>query len=144
MKTQPVIDSIESHLKALFKDIAVELFPDDPDRYRLNHPHGAILIGYQSSDYQESEDVLMMNQPRFAMLHFTIMARSQWGDKGAIALLDRLREALAGFSPINCQKGQLMTERFVASESGIWMYLLAVRFKTRNIEHSDSGNSYSY
>ncbi|MGL4674185.1 MAG: Gp37 family protein [Wohlfahrtiimonas sp.] len=134
MNTQKILSDIKAHLDQQFPDITVELYPDDADKYRLNHAKGAVLIGYQGSTFTESEDITFVNQARTLSPHFTVLSRSQWGDSGALDILDRLRQALAGYVPINGKKIKLVREHFISGLGGIWCYLLVTEFDTYSIQ----------
>ncbi len=135
MDTNKILEDVKDHLGKRVTDVAIEMFPDDPEKYRLNHPSGAVLISYQGSQYADAQDITFMNQPRTIELALTLITRSQWSDKGAIALLDQVRNALAGFTAKNCKKTVLKSEGFISSEAGLWTYQMIVMLPTFNIQH---------
>ena len=135
MDTNKILEDVKNHLCKRVTDVAIEMFPDDPEKYRLNHPSGAVLISYQGSQYADAQDITFMNQPRTIELALTLITRSQWSDKGAIALLDQVRNALAGFTAKNCKKTVLKSEGFISSEAGLWTYQMIVMLPTFNIQH---------
>ncbi len=138
MKTQPILDSVLGHLITRLPDVSVELFPDDVVNYFLSHPNGAVLISYQSSSFSESQDVFFVNQKRNIQLALTIIGRSQWNDFGALDTLDQVREALAGFEALNCNKATVVSEQFLDEVSGLWQYQMIVNLPTQNIQHGNA------
>lgn len=138
MKTQPVLDSVLMHLIARVDWVSVELFPEDYQHYRLNHPSGAVLISYQGSGYGDAQDVFWVNQPRAIKLALTCITRSQWGDQGALALLDAVREALVGFEALNCKKASVESEQFLNQIEGLWQYQIMVNLPTQNVQHDNA------
>nr|MBP6734025.1 hypothetical protein [Chromatiaceae bacterium]MBP6807581.1 hypothetical protein [Chromatiaceae bacterium] len=46
LATPAFLDSAGAVLVAAFPDLVVELFPAQPQDYRLNHPVGALLLAY--------------------------------------------------------------------------------------------------
>ncbi len=138
MKTQPILDSVLEHLTTRFPDVSVELFPDNVADYFLTHANGAVLISYQSSRFSDSQDVFWVNQKRDIQLALTIISRSQWGDYGALDMLDQAREAVVGFEAVNCKKATVLSEQFLDEVGGLWQYQMIVNLPTQNIQHSNA------
>ncbi len=95
--TKPILDSVLAHLQAALPHYAIQLFPDNPAQYRFVHPLGAVLIGYQGSEFKELRDVDLIAQERSISLHFTVFGRGLNSDGAALDLLDALRLAIVGF-----------------------------------------------
>lgn len=138
MKTQPILDDVLAHLESRLPEFSVELFPDDVANYFLAHPNGAVLIAYQASDFGKSQDVFHVNQPRTIRLGLTMLSRSQWGDYGALALCDLVREAIVGFQAMNCKKAAISNEQFLVEIGGIWQYEILIELPTQNVQHSSA------
>ena len=98
--TLALIDATLAHLGAALPELAVELFPGRPADYRLNHPLGAVLLGYAAATHGPARPLAMVVQERTLRLTVTLVTRQLWGRDGAVAYLDRLRLALveAGYS----------------------------------------------
>ncbi len=53
--TLPILEAIQERIYQQVPHFAVELFPDNPDEYRLNAEDGAILIQYLGSQFGDSQ-----------------------------------------------------------------------------------------
>ena len=93
-----------------------------------------MLIGYQGSDYDNSDDVHAIVQTRKMTLSLTVFGRGVHHDAGAIALLDRVRLAITGFKPKHCTKIHLINEKYLHQDGGAWQYELKVRCETQSVE----------
>lgn len=133
--TKPILDSILAHLQATLPKYAVQLFPDHPAQYRFVHPLGAVLIGYQSSEFKDLRDVDLIAQERCMVLHFTVFGRGLHGDGAALDLLDALRLAIVGFRPVNAEPIHLLGERFLSETAGAWQYELRAQTETMQIKN---------
>lgn len=138
MDTNKILTDVKDHLNKRITEVVIELFPDDPENYHLSHPSGAVLISYQGSRYGDVQDITFTNQERTIELSLTILTRSQWDESGAIALLDQVRNAMAGFTALNCKKATIKSEQFMGVETGIWSYQMLVILPTFNIQHDFS------
>lgn len=133
--TKPILDSVLAHLQAALPHYAIQLFPDNPAQYRFVHPLGAVLIGYQGSEFKELRDVDLIAQERRISLHFTVFGRGLNSDGAALDLLDALRLAIVGFRPENCERIHLLGERFLDETAGAWQYELRAQTETMQVEN---------
>ena len=123
--TLTIIDAVVARLKSAFPDLAVEYFPDKPAEYRLNHPKGALLVGYLGAKYDDSIDTSAVVQPATLKYTITVSLRQLNGKDGAVAVLTRLRSALVGYKPPNCRrKSRAISEQYLGESAGIWQYAL--------------------
>lgn len=132
--TLAILDDVRAKLRDKLPDIEVDLFPDHPSSYRFIHPKGAVLIGYAGSDYEMPDDTQAIVQTRKPILSLTIFGRGVHHDAGAIALLDRVRHAIAGHKPKHCNKIHLVSERYLNQDGGAWQYELKIRTETQSVE----------
>lgn len=134
-QTRPILTAIEAHLKAQCQDWAIELMPNNPREYYLTHPNGAVLIGFQGSTFESPRPTSAIIQRRELRVTLTIMSRDLHNDFGAIALLDKLRVALVGFTPPNCSPVFLQDEAYTGTdETGIWVYELTLATTTQQVQ----------
>ena len=132
LATPAFLDSAGAVLVAAFPDLVVELFPAQPQDYRLNHPVGALLLAYPGSRF--AEPILRANsvcQERTLTLSVTLVSRHLWGPDGAVALLDRLRAALLGWRPDDCQPVIALADRLLGEQAGLWWYTAEFACATR-------------
>lgn len=130
--TQDFLDGAQAVLVAAFPDLAVELFPSQPQDYRLNHPVGALLLAYPGSRFAAA--TLRANsvcQERTLSLSVSLVARHLWGPDGAVALLDRLRAALLGWRPADGQPLTAVSDRLLGEQAGLWWYTAEFECQTR-------------
>ncbi len=132
LATQDFIDGAQAVLIAAFPDLAVELFPAQPQDYRLNHPVGALLLAYPGSRF--GDPILRANslcQERTLTLGVSLVSRHLWGPDGAVALLDRLRAALLGWRPDDGQPVTALADRLLGEQAGLWWYTAEFACQTR-------------
>lgn len=121
--TVGLVDEVLETLTSRVDDVACELFPDSPSNYRLNHPTGAYLLAWSGSKFGLPVDTFMVAQDRTVSLTFNVLARQLYGRDGAVALCDKLRDALVGWQPTGCDKKiYAVSEQFLGEEDGIWLY----------------------
>lgn len=134
--TLPILNAIVTHLSEQCPDWAVELIPNNPRQYYLSHPNGAVLVSYLGSTYETARPTLGIVQKREVTIGLTVLSRDLHDEFGAIALLDSLRLATAGFIPPNCYALELVEERYTGAdeETGIWVYELVLKTHTQQVE----------
>lgn len=135
--TLPILEEIRQRILEKTTRFEVELFPDEPDEYRLNAEDGAILIQYLGSNFDKTEAASLIQQRRTLDLAITILARSQHNELGALNVLDQVRSAVMGFKPDQCSACYFVKEEWLGSESGIWQYQLIVRTYTHEVQHEE-------
>jgi hypothetical protein len=110
----------------------VELFPSRPEDYRLNHPVGALLLAYPGSRFAATTlHAQSVCQDRIITLSVSLVSRHLWGTDGAVALMDRLRAALLGWRPTDCQPVTAVSDRLLAEQAGLWWYAADFACTTR-------------
>lgn len=140
MNTLHIIDSVVHRLRQKLPDLSVEYFPEKPDEYRLNHPRGALLVSYAGSQFSAPSDVTFSVQARTVRFSVTVMLRQLNGRGGAIDVLDRVREALIGFTPPDCRRKCIaQTEQFLGETAGIWQYAIDLSTETVSVESDENG-----
>ncbi|WP_017807370.1 Gp37 family protein, partial [Avibacterium paragallinarum] len=86
----------------------------------------------------------LVHQRRDVHLALTIIARSQHDDSGALEVLDKVRLAIVGFRPTNCEPCVLISEEFAGEDEGLWQYQLIVQTSTWQVEQRDLQNSHKF
>ena len=132
--TLPILKDVAAHIQSKMPDVETRLFPDDPKTYRFVHPKGAVLVGYQGSSFIKPHDTHAIVQQRTLTLHLTVFGRGVHNDAGTLELLDRLRLAITGHKPVDCNKIHLQAESFVDEGGGVWQYQLIVQTETQQVE----------
>lgn len=132
--TRPIIDAVVEHLQAAIPWVSVEAFPERPSEYQFIHPAGAILVGYGGSKFGDIEQLGRIAQQRDVRLVLTVFGSSLNTDDGTLAILDEARLAMVGFVPPNCQPCHLISEEFLAEDTGAWQYQLVLQTETQQVE----------
>jgi hypothetical protein len=135
--TLALLDATVAYLESKNKDLAVALFPDKPESYRLNHPKGAFLVQFAVGRFGDLKSTSLVAVDRKRDLAIAIMARQLNGANGAIALLDRLMTQMTGWKPPAHSKCVPVEERFVRENEGIWTYVARFRTQTLHVESAD-------
>lgn len=134
--TMQIIEATVARLKLKLPGVAVEYFPEEPGKYRLNHPMGALLLSYAGSRYQETKDITYVGQPRALRLAITVLMRQLHGRNGAVETVDNVRRALLGWRPPDCRKAQIAADKYLGETAGIWQY--AVDFTAQSMVVEDT------
>jgi hypothetical protein len=129
--TQDLIDQALARLRAALPELEVALYPATPTGFRLNHPLGAVLLAYPGSTSSNTMLIGRVEQVRTVRLGLTLVTRQLWGDDGAATLLDRLRTALIGWRPDDCEPVYALGDRLLQEDAGLWWYAMEFACNTR-------------
>lgn len=127
--TRDMLIEVQQTLKTALPNLSVELFPENPDQYRLNHPIGAVLVSYSGSYYQGDDNTNNHRTIRVLKLHLIIIMRSLHNDQGALTILDTIRATVSGlrltgaWSSMRC-----VDDNFIGNIDGTWRYLIGFEF----------------
>ncbi|TXI34363.1 MAG: hypothetical protein E6Q69_04165 [Aquipseudomonas alcaligenes] len=135
-QTEQILDALVERLKAeLGRDLMVELFPENPAQYRLNHPRGAVLVAFGKSTFGGSQAVDSMFQERNLVIALTLVFRQLNGKDGAVGYLDRIRDTLTGWWPPHCDQAcRPVSERFIGHLQGVWQYGLDIATRATQLQ----------
>lgn len=136
--TKAMLQAAADRLKAQVPGVGVELYPENPSAWRLNHPRAALLVDYRGSDYGELADTGIVVQGREIRLGVSVVARTLHDAYGALMLTDAARVALLGQVLPDCRKLRLVSERFVSQEAGIWIYELVFAAESLVVEDAET------
>ncbi|MBD9463914.1 Gp37 family protein [Pseudomonas sp. Pdm06] len=130
-QTEQLLDAMLVRLQAdLGSELMIELFPENPLQYRLNHPRGAVLLAYGKSTFGQSESTDACFQARHWVLRLTLVFRQLNGKDGVVGHLDRIRTCLTGWYPPHANQAcRPVSEHFIGHQGGVWQY--AQDFTTR-------------
>jgi hypothetical protein len=131
--TQDLIDQALAQLRDALPELEVALYPATPTGFRLNHPLGAVLLAYPGSTSTGAMLMGRVEQVRTVKIGLTLVTRQLWGDDGAATLLDRLRAALVGWRPDDCEPVYAVGDRLLQEEAGLWWYAAEFACNTRLI-----------
>ena len=135
--TKAILQAMAERLKAEVPGVAVELYPENPGAWRLNHPKAALLVDYRGAKYGESVDTGIVAQARELSVGISVVARTLHDAYGALAITDAVRLALLGYRLPDCRKARLESERFVAQEAGNWIYELVFSAESLAVEDAE-------
>ncbi|WP_339053176.1 Gp37 family protein [Arsenophonus endosymbiont of Crataerina pallida] len=129
--TLDIMRAVLGLLTKRLPQLEVTFFPEQPERFHLNHPLGAVLLSFARSRFGDIQDVGMVFQPRVLHFTLTLVMRQLNGNDGAIATLDTLRQAVGGFMPPDWRRPLwLIDEVFLGQSEGLWQYALTVATET--------------
>lgn len=141
MITRELLEAIVARLKVKVPGMAVELFPERPEEYRLNHPAGAILVSYNSSRFDTTTDMSFVVQPRMTVVSLNVLRRQLNGNTGILDVMDAVRLALVGFKPPNCRrKIWAIQEKYLGETAGVWQYALDLGTEMIQVEEPEADN----
>ncbi|MDZ7887748.1 MAG: Gp37 family protein [Pseudomonas sp.] len=135
-QTEALLDGIVGRLKTAFgAELGVELFPENPTQFRLNHPRGAVLVAFGKSTFGGSEATDAMFQERNLVISLTLVFRQLNGKDGAVSYLDRIRDTLTGWWPPHCDQAlRPVSERFIGHLQGVWQYGLDIATRATQLQ----------
>lgn len=135
-QTEQFLDAFLERLKDTFgPQLAIELFPEDPSKYRLNHARGAVLVAYGRSRFGSSEATDAVFQARDLVFRLTLVFRQLNGANGAVAHLDHVRECLTGWYPPHCDMPcRPVAEQFIGQVQGLWQYGLDIATQATQLQ----------
>jgi hypothetical protein len=131
--TQDLIDDTLTTVATAMPELQVTLYPANPTGFRLNHPLGAVLLAYPGSNSTGTMLMGRVEQVRTVRIGLTLVTRQLWGDDGAATLLDRLRAALVGWRPDDCEPVYAVGDRLLQEDAGLWWYAAEFACNTRLI-----------
>lgn len=136
-QTEAILQGLLKRLQDGFaRELSIELFPENPATYRLNHAVGAVLLSYGRSTFPESEATDAVFQRRDLVFRLTLVFRQLNGPRGAVAYLDRLRHQLTGYKPPHCDKScRPQAEQFIGQLQGVWQYGLDIATRATQLQH---------
>lgn len=129
--SRTMIDAIEQaviqRLREQLPDVEVESFPEEPDKYRLTHANGALLVSYRGSRYGDAPRTLdsTVGAGRQVRIAVTVIARSlkpRPTQYGIYQLLEGARLALSGQRPAGCGPLYPVEDGFVNYLRGEWQF----------------------
>lgn len=136
---------VKNILKSSMPDMFVDVMPNRPENFYLANKNGALLVFYNSSNYQrEPVNEMYVNQLRDLEISVRIKAQSLRDNNGAIELVQNVIDALQGYniSDYNLnRKGRIyiVADRFIDydNEHGIWEYEVVVGFPSEQNQRSE-------
>ena len=130
--TNDILNTIIERLKNEITDLAVERYPDkmDSTTYQLIHPVGILLVGYKKSKYRRTSDMAMMAQTRSFRGFVSILTKKLNGRKETYNIVDRVRAALIGYSPTDCEPIWLDKDICAEDISDLWQHVIDFRCHT--------------
>ena len=126
-----MIDKIEQAIIAKLKadaelDIAVEVFPDKPNDYRLIHAKGAVLVAYRDTDFDDVGSSQETNKLTFVL---SFLLRNLRQHKQSYTNLEKASDTLSRFYPLSgietdnqSSTMQIIKQRYISENEGVWQY----------------------
>ncbi|MEG2663559.1 MAG: Gp37 family protein [Hafnia sp.] len=138
MNTQPILITVVERLAQKLPGLHVDFFPDAPDKFRLNHDTGAVLVSYGKSIYGKVQDIGAVVQSQTLRFTATIVLRQLNGNGGAVDVLDYVRRALGGWTPPDCRRPiWLIDDVFLGQNDGLWQYALNFATETYFVQETE-------
>lgn len=137
MHIQAMEDAILARLRDQMPTLEIDGYPLDPEQYQLRHPVGAILVAYRASRYSAPEATDVIVQGRVMEFGITCVAKSLRrvrNQDGLYDLLERVRDALTGYSVDGANKFYPDRDGFASQRNGVWQYEALFRVPTMAVE----------
>lgn len=110
-------------------ELAVEAFPDNPSEYEFIHPLGAVLVQYESTQFEGDYALAFTAQPATITFAVVSLTRNLRSHSGCYDVLERIRNAILGLKIPGLEQVKQTDERFSAEEDGVWTYLQTFALK---------------
>jgi hypothetical protein len=134
MSIRAIEDSIIKRLKADFKDLFVDGFPEKPQEFSLIHPIGALLVHYRGGNYSDSNALGYIIQSKKMNFAITVVTRNLRSNEGTYEILDKVKKSLCGFKIDECTRLTTVKEDFISETNGIWQYEIIFSLTTPSVE----------
>lgn len=125
--------AILARLQAQITTVAVETFPDRPERYKLKHPVGAVLVSYAGSRFDRREPTDVVIQDQTVVIECAVTMRNLHDHEGILPILHAVRQALTGWQIPGAEKAYPVREEFGDYDDGVWQYVTT--FEVRTVHH---------
>jgi hypothetical protein len=116
--------------------VDVQPWPDDPVRYKMTHPRGAVLVMYHGAKFDETATARQLidfdARLEIGLLSKTLRAPvvavgASEPDTGVYTLLDACRAAFVGWRPDGAANtARLVAESYEGYREGVWSYSLSI------------------
>lgn len=126
-------DAVIAHLKTdiSLAVLRVESYPVQPDKYRLTHARGAVLVWVGDSRYSPA---VMGVCTRTATVLTTLLVRNLSNHDSGHDYRDAIRTALFGWCPENDWDDlHPSIDSYVSEKDGVWQYDLTFTVSRRHI-----------
>lgn len=117
-------------LASLGLNLDVSAYPEDPQKYRLTHANGALLVKYAGSDYEDTGIAQRLTQIQTVQFDIYVVTRNLKTHTGAYAVIDAVIEGLGG-QTITGGMLSPVKDGFLYEDSGIWYHLIIFELKLK-------------
>lgn len=132
MSIKTIETDIMDKLSTVITDLKIEGFPDNPNEYRLIHPKGAILVAYNSSEFDTEHHNGIICQLENLEYGLTLIVRNLRDTDGAYDYIDLIKSTLTGYAPTGCKKMYLRNISFLTERDKLWQYGLTFVVPSEN------------
>lgn len=117
-------------LRQALPEFQVEPFPEEPEEYDFIHPLGAVLVQYDSADFQGDRALACTALPASLLFNVVVLTRNLRQHHGSYATLERVRRALLGLKLPGWEQVKQTRESFLAEEDGVWSFVQSYSVQT--------------
>lgn len=129
-------EAVLNNLKTVFEQklnplaLSVEDYPGTPASFQIRHPRGHILVRYVRSQYAGTKSTDSAVQTRAMTFEAVILLRDLRTTADAEPYIELARKQIQGFKLPGCSIITIVSDGFVAENSGIWQYNIIFRSST--------------
>jgi len=132
MNINTVENDIIAQLQSNITGLKIEGFPDNPSKYKLIHPKGAVLVHFQSANYNEPLEVNFIQQTVNLEIRLALLIKGLRDKNGAYTYINSIMATLTGFTPTDCGKMYPVKVNFLTEDNGIWQYAFSFSVTSEN------------
>lgn len=120
--------AIVAHLAGIVpNDVRLELQPDDPANFLMGDAPRAVLVHFIDAAAAPANAVKVAGRTAFAI---NVLARSQRGHEGGLALVQIIERAMAGVALPGARAFAVRRARLIDQTGGLWRWALEVETET--------------
>lgn len=126
--------AIVDHLaRSVPNDVKLVLQPDDPEEFLMGDAPRAVLVHFLDANAAPVNPTKIAGRTVFAI---NILARSQRGHEGGLALIEIVSRALAGVSLPGARVFRIGRSQLVSQSGGLWRWSVEAETETlRGVSH---------
>ena len=120
--------AIVDHLARIVpNDAKLQLQPDDPAEFMMGDAPRAALVHFLDANAALANPTKVAGRTAFAI---NVLARSQRGHEGGLALLQIIERALAGVALPGCRAFAVRRSGLAGQTGGLWRWTLEIETET--------------
>lgn len=143
---QQIADRLTTKLGINFE---VAVLPETEEEYKVAFGKSRATVSYKASDFATEDRAskaasrglgAFVTQEEHVIFEITLQSKKLRGAVGLYAMLEKVKRALVGYTPTDCQKMQILKFGFIERIENIFTYHMLMSTTTTVVEEEDAQN----